>query len=177
MTRRGLLLPGRLYTTEQPLLAFTGLALEQHGWPVEKVSWQLPPHVTDVPAWVRAHAEDAMAAAPAEHWVIAAKSLGTHIVHAGRRADAYVLLTPLLVLPETVAAITALVADGAQVLLVGGSADQFWSTEGAAATGAEVVELPGADHVMVVPGDAVRTAVLHLEVTMAVDAFLAGLRQ
>ena len=116
-----------------------------------------------------------MSAAPAEHWVIAAKSLGTHIVHAGRLADAYVLLTPLLVLPEAVEAITALVADGAQVLLVGGTDDQFWSTDGAYATGAEVVEIPGADHLMFVPGDAVRTAVVHLEVTMAVDAFLAGL--
>jgi hypothetical protein len=35
--------------------------------------------------------------------------------------------------------------------------------------------VPDADHAMAVPGDAVRTAQVHLEVTRAVDAFVGAL--
>jgi hypothetical protein len=81
----------------------------------------------------------------------------------------------LLVEPEAVDAIGALVSDGVPVLVVGGTGDQFWSASGARATGASMLEVPDADHALAVAGDAVRTAEIHLEVTRAVDAFLAGL--
>ncbi|MCW2772770.1 MAG: hypothetical protein JWN91_1096 [Nocardioides sp.] len=178
-SRRALLLPGRAYPTTMPLLFFTGLALAEHGWSPCAVSWKLPPDVTDPNRWVADRAAAAVAAEPpTDRWLYAAKSLGTRIVHAaadGLRADAYVLLTPLLVEPEAVDAVGALVSDGVPVLIVGGTADRFWSSEGARETGATMLEVPDADHAMAVPGDAVRTAQVHLEVTRAVDAFLGSL--
>ena len=180
-SRRALLLPGRAYPATMPLLHFTGLALAQHGWSPRAVSWELPADLPDVNRWVADQAAAAIATEPpAERWLFAAKSLGTRIVHAaadGPRADAYVLLTPLLDEPDSVDAIATLVSDGVPVLLVGGTGDQFWSTEGARATGARVLEVPDADHAMAVAGDAVRTAEIHLDVTRAVDAFLASLPQ
>jgi hypothetical protein len=176
-SRRALVLPGRAYPATMPLLYFTGLALAQHGWPVRAVSWELPRDVPDVRRWVAERVAAAVAEEPpAERWVFAAKSLGTNIVHADLRADAYVLLTPLLDEPDTVEAVGTLVSDGVPVLLVGGTADQFWSGDGARRTGADVLEVPGADHGMALPGDAVRTAEIHAEVARAVDAFVADLR-
>jgi pimeloyl-ACP methyl ester carboxylesterase len=178
-SRRALLLPGRAYPTTMPLLFFTGLALAEHGWTACPVRWTLPPDVPDSNRWVADRAAAAVAAEPpTDRWLYAAKSLGTRIVHAatdGLRADAYVLLTPLLVEPEAVDAVGALVSDGVPVLIVGGTADQLWSAEGARETGATMLEVPDADHAMTVPGDAVRTAQVHLEVTRAVDAFLGSL--
>jgi len=92
-----------------PLLFFSGLALEQHGWPVEAVSWELPGDMlpADPSGWVAGHARAAMASAPADTWIVAAKSLGTRVVDAGLPFAGYVLLTPLLTEPAQVSAISA----------------------------------------------------------------------
>ncbi len=176
MSRRALVLPGRAYPASMPLLLFSRLALEQRGWPVEAVSWELPDGLPDDPsAWVADRASTAMSATPAGRWIVAAKSLGTRVVDAGLPFAAYVLLTPLLREPAQVAAIARLAEGGVPVLLAGGTADFAWSPDAARATGATVVEIPDADHALVVPGDAVRSAEAHLTVTRAVDAFLTTL--
>ena len=165
MTGRALLLPGRLYTVDMPLLAVARERLEQRGWETRPVSWAAPVPVPGEGAWIGARAAEAVAGDPGP-WLFAAKSLGTRVVQSDLRADAYVLLTPLLADPAHAAAVTRLVDEGLPVLLVGGTADEAWSSEAAAATGAEVFEVPGADHAM---------AGSHLEVGAAVDAFLATL--
>lgn len=175
MTRRALLLPGRAYPAELALLAFTRLALEQHGWDVRPVRWTLPEDVTDPGAWVAEQTVAAVAGDPGP-WLFAAKSLGTRVVQSGPRAEAYVLLTPLLVEPDLTARVTDLVTDGARVLLVGGTADRFWSADAARSTGAEVLEIRDADHAMYVHGDPVASAEAHVAVTRAVVSFVAGLR-
>lgn len=166
MTGRALLLPGRLYTVDMPLLAVIRERLEQRGWETRPVSWTAPDPVPHDGTWVGERAAEAVDGDPGP-WLFAAKSLGTRVVQSDLRADVYVLLTPLLADPAHAAAITRLVADGVPVLLVGGTADDLWSSLAAAATGAEVLEVPGADHAM---------AGSHLEVGAAVDAFLADLR-
>lgn len=177
MTDRALVLPGRAYPASMPLLFFARLSLEQHGWPVDAVSWELPDGLPEDPsAWVAERAAAAVAAAPADHRIVVAKSLGTRIVGSSMLFGAYVLLTPLLHEPDQVAAVTRLVAAGVPVLLVGGTADFAWSPDAARSTGAELCEVPDADHAMVVPGDAVRSAEAHLEVARAVDRFLTLLR-
>jgi pimeloyl-ACP methyl ester carboxylesterase len=175
-SRRALLLPGRAYTAKMPLLALTDRALSAHGWRVSAVSWTVPEVPPDVHRWVRDRAAAVVERKPAERWLFAAKSMGTHIVHADDlRADAYVLLTPLLVEPEAVEAVGRLVSGGVPVLLVGGTRDQFWSSAGARATGAQVLEIPGAGHSLTAGDDDVRTAEIRAEIARAVDGFLSAL--
>lgn len=167
MTGRALLLPGRLYTVDMPLLAVARARLEHRGWEVRPVSWTAPDPVPADGSWVGQQAADAVGG-DAGPWLFAAKSMGTRVVQSDLRADAYVLLTPLLTDPAHAAAITRLVDDGVPVLLVGGTRDELWSSAVAAATGATVLEVPGADHAM---------SGAHPEVGAAVDSFLATLRR
>jgi pimeloyl-ACP methyl ester carboxylesterase len=179
--RRALVLPGRTYTPALPLLQRTRRVLEDHDWSVREVWWQVPSSLEGINRWVTEHAAAAMAEESAlspapERWLFAAKSLGTRVVRRGPRADAYVLLTPLLTSPGVVASITALAAEGVPVLLVGGTEDELWSGEAARATGARVLEIPGADHLMEAPTDPVRSAAILEEIAAEVSSFLSSLR-
>ncbi|HYF71194.1 MAG TPA: hypothetical protein VD864_00155 [Nocardioides sp.] len=178
--RRALILPGRRYTPALPLLQLTRGVLVEHGWSVREVWWEAPASLEGINGWVADQAraaiaeESALPPAP-ERWLIAAKSLGTRVVRTGPRVDAYVLLTPLVTSPGVVASITELVADGVPVLLVGGTDDDLWSGDAARSTGAQVLELPGADHVLELPGDPAGTARLQAQVVAEVGSFLASL--
>ncbi len=106
-----------------------------------------------------------------------AKSLGTYAAAlAAERGFAGIWLTPLLQVP---CCADAIAANPAPQLLVGGTADDIaWDTavaDGLAAGGCEVLEVPGADHALMVPGDVVRGVEAHAEAIRAVDAFLARL--
>jgi alpha-beta hydrolase superfamily lysophospholipase len=133
---------------------------------VRPVSWTAPDPVPTDGTWVGERAAEAMAG-DAGPWLFAAKSLGTRVVQSEIRAAAYVLLTPLTADPAHAEAIARLVRDGLPVLLVGGTADPLWSSDASRATGAEVFEVPGADHAMLDR---------HLEVIAAVRSFVAGAR-
>ena len=163
--RRALLLPGRAYPVDMPLLASTRDVLEEHGWAVRPVSWTAPDPVPTDGTWVGEQAAAAMGDDPGP-WLFAAKSLGTRVAQSSLRAAAYVLLTPLTADPVATDAIARLVQEGLPVLLVAGTADPFWSADASRATGAEVHEVPGADHAMLGAED---------EVAGAVGAFLARL--
>lgn len=165
MTGRALLLPGRAYPVEMPLLASTATVLTEHGWEVRPVRWTAPDPVPVDGEWVGAQAAAAMGDDPGP-WLFAAKSLGTRVAQSTLRASAYVLLTPLTADPAASSAIARLVREGLPVLLVGGTADPFWSSSASRSTGAEVVEVPGADHAMLGVED---------EVAAAVGGFLARL--
>jgi hypothetical protein len=166
VTRRALLLPGRAYPVDMPLLASTGEVLTQHGFEVRPISWTAPDPVPTDGTWVGEQAAAAIGDDPGP-WLFAAKSLGTRVVQSALRAEAYVLLTPLTADPAHAAAIAGLVREGRPVLLVGGTADPLWSSDASRSTGAEVFEVPGADHAMLG---------CHLDVAGAVAAFLATLR-
>lgn len=179
-TRRALILPGRRYSPALPLLQVTRGVLIEHGWSVREVWWQVPATLEGINRWVAGQAAAAMAEESAvppapERWLFAAKSLGTRVVRTGPRADAYVLLTPLLTSAGVVASVTSLVAEGVPVLLVGGTEDELWSPGAARATGARLLEVPGADHGLEVPGHPARTPEILDEVARGVSAFLASL--
>lgn len=179
--RRALVLPGRTYTPALPLLQRTRRVLEDHGWSVHEVWWQVPSSLEGINRWVTEHAAAAMAEEGAvppapERWLFAAKSLGTRVVRRGPRADVYVLLTPLLTSPGVVASLTELVTEGVPVLLVGGTEDELWDTDAARATGARVLEIAGADHLMETPSDPVRSAEILEEIAAEVSSFLAALQ-
>ena len=168
-----LLVPGRGYPPVAPLLFFAGLAALQHGWRVEHHWWDPPEHESDekTVAWVLSEVAGALPASGRA--LVVAKSLGTLAAPlvAERRLPA-IWLTPLLDMPEVVDAIGA---NPAPQLLVGGTGDDLWDAavagelESATCT---VVEIPDADHGMMLRGDVARGVEVHLAVTRAIDNWL-----
>jgi predicted alpha/beta-hydrolase family hydrolase len=170
------LVPGRGYPPQAPLLFFTGIALLQHGWRVEHHWWDPADHQSDeqTAAWVREEVERALPAAGLT--LLVGKSLGTWAapLAAERRLPA-IWLTPILEVPLIAEAIAA---NPAPQLLVGGTADDLW--DGAAAhrlagPTRQVLEVPDADHVLMRPGDVVAGTEAHVEVVRAVDEWLRHL--
>ncbi len=166
--------PGRGYPPAAPLTFFAGFALLQHGWSVRQVWWDPPAHESDeqTTAWVRAQVEPALP--EGGRVLLVAKSLGTYAAPlAAERGYDAVWLTPLLTLPRLVDAIAA---NPGRQLLVGGTADDVaWDAAVArdlAGRGCDVLELPDADHALMVPGDVVRGVEAHVEVARALDTFL-----
>jgi predicted alpha/beta-hydrolase family hydrolase len=169
------LVPGRGYPPMAPLLFFTGLALLQHGWRVEHHWWDPPAYESDeqTSAWVRSEVEGAL---PTEGPVlVAGKSLGTWAAPlAAERSLPAIWLTPVLDVP---AIVDGIAANPAPQLLVGGSADELWDSGTARGLESEtctVVEIPGADHILLESGDIIRGVENHVEVTRAVDNWLAS---
>jgi hypothetical protein len=169
------LVPGRGYSPQAPLLFFTGFALLQHHWRVEHHWWDPPAYESDEQtlAWVRAEVEGALPTSGRA--LVVGKSLGTWAAPlAAERALPAVWLTPILEVPALVEAIRA---NPAPQLLIGGSADQFWDSAVAAGLSSgtcTVVEIADVDHVMMLPGDAVRGVEAHVEVVQAVDTWLSA---
>ncbi len=144
---------------------------------MRQVWWDPPAHETDerTLAWVRGQVEPVLP--ESGRVLLVAKSLGTYAapLAAERDLDA-VWLTPVL---QVEAVAEAIAANPARQLLVGGTADTFaWDPARArdlAERGCDVLEVPGADHAMMTPGDVVRGVEVHAEVTRALDAFLGRL--
>lgn len=175
---RGLALvaPGRAYPPSAPLLDFARLALLQHGFTVQQLWWDSTSRGDDdePEPWVRRHVGAALVEEHADHVLVVGKSLGTRAAsYAAERGLDAIWFTPLLTEPEVAEAIAS---NAGRQLLVGGLVDELWDVSIArelADNGCDVLEVPDADHGMGVPGDAVRTAEIHLEVARAVEAFLA----
>ena len=177
--RRAVVLPGRAYSPDAPLLEFGRLVLLQHGWSVQQVWWDRP-DATEAAAWVRGQLEATVTAESAveptlEQLLVLAKSLGTLGATSRTPMDAAIWLTPLLTDTGCAAAIERRARDGVPQLLVGGTDDELWSSRTAHSLGCEVLEVPGADHGLAIPDDPVRTAQVHVEVTAAIDRFLGTL--
>ncbi len=169
--------PGRGYPPAAPLTFFAGFVLLQHRWSVRQVWWDPPRHETDerTTAWVREQVERELP--ESGRVMVVAKSLGTYAAPlAAERGYDAVWLTPVLQVPSLV---EAMVANPARQLLVGGTADDVgWDTDVArdlADRGCEVLEIPDADHALMVPGDAVRGVEAHVEAARGLDAFCASL--
>lgn len=166
-----IILPGKNYPATMPLLTFAGRAAQQHGWQVRAVSWTAPDlGPEEAIAWVGDQLDRAVGAHDGPVIVIG-KSLGT--CAAARAAQCgynAIWLTPLLHLPVF---INGMAAHPGRQLLVGGSADPTWNLDVARSITSDVLEIEGANHAMFVD-DAVRTAELHVDVTRAVDRWMAA---
>jgi hypothetical protein len=146
------LLPGRAYGPQAPLLYYARLLLRGRGWAVRTVHWEKVPGLDPADhAAVAAFAGEVLATSdPARDFVIG-KSLGSlALPAAAERRVPGIWLTPLLGI-EDVRRAAARAAAG--TLLIGGTADPYWDGAAAAATGAAVFEVPGADHSLERPGD------------------------
>ena len=168
--------PGRGYVPAAPLTFFAGFALLQHGWSVRQVWWDPPAYEADEQTldWVRGQVEPALPRTG--RVLVVGKSLGTWAapLAAERRLPA-AWFTPILEVPAITASIAA---NPSPQLLVGGTADDLWEGGVArelAGQGCEVVEIPEADHVLMIPGDPVRGVEAHVEAIRALDSWLTGL--
>jgi hypothetical protein len=172
VTGTAILLPGRAYTTDAPLLAYAGYVLDAAGWSVVPVWWDEP--VQQSSEWVGSK----LAAATSDvsgPVLIVAKSLGTRAAPlAAERGYPAVWLTPLLTDPLCVDGIRR---NPARQLLVGGTGDDLWDADVAASLASDtvdVLQLDGLDHVLLDRADPVRSAEALVEVTRAIARFVSG---
>ena len=149
--RCAVLLPGMVYPTRAPVLWFAREAALAHGWGALEVLGEPGEHADPI-EWQRAAAEAALAAAGSERVLVIGKSLATLL--AGRVADLdlpAVWLTPALTEP---AVGEGLARARRATIVMGGSADDFWRPDAIPSNPAlEVIELPGLDHALQLPGD------------------------
>jgi hypothetical protein len=167
------LLPGGGYTCEMPLLWFAGQVAAHHGWRVRAVAWE----PTD--AWRDAEVGRELEAAIGGHAGpvrVIAKSLGTFAAPfaCDHGIDA-IWLTPLL----QIRAITdAMAHHPGRQLLIGGTGDVGrWDSRVAASLaaedgGAELLEIAGADHSLLVE-EPVRSAEIQVDVVRAIDRWFS----
>ncbi|WP_432511767.1 alpha/beta hydrolase [Kineococcus sp. SYSU DK001] len=162
-----LVLPGRGYDVDRPVLRAVRDELVAAGWRVLALSWtQGPPRPQEVPALVRLLLDDLRPG------LLVAKSLTTLALPvAADRGLAGIWVTPLLDRPDVG---LAAARSHRRTLLVGGTADPSWNRTLAHESDREVLELHGADHSLEHPGDPARTAEDLRRLRTVVRGFLAG---
>jgi hypothetical protein len=168
-------IPGGSLGPHQPLLNYSWLAGLARGaealhieWPTDRPSSREP---SDSASWVVEQVADALATFPVPHPVLVGKSLGTYAAElAAARALPAVWHTPLLSDPRCVAALRHA---SEPCLLIGGTADPWWDSSLARTLTPYVLEVPDANHGMVVPGAPLaRSAAILGQVATAVESFL-----
>ncbi|WP_406039300.1 alpha/beta hydrolase [Micromonospora sp. NBC_00898] len=167
--RRAVLIPGRGYDTRAPLFVYVGEALRRLGLDTHEVTWQVPADLGGDRAapWV---AEQVTPTLGESTDLLVGKSLGTFAAPlAADRGLRAVWLTPLLNRADVTAALSRATEP---FLLVGGTADQLWDGEVARRLTPHVLEIPDADHSMLVPGPLARSAEVLGRVCTAVEEFV-----
>lgn len=170
--RQAVLIPGRGYTTNAPLLAYAAEALRRRGVQPYEIEWQVPADLSagEPGPWVR---QQVMSALTADTLLLVAKSLGTLAAPlAAERNLPAVWLTPLLRYPEVV---EALERAPAPFLLVGGTADALWDGATARRLTPHVLEVEGGDHSLLVPGPLARSAEVLGRISTAIEEFAGRL--
>ncbi|MHA6617645.1 hypothetical protein [Pseudonocardia sp. DLS-67] len=169
-----IVLPGRGYGPHAPLLYYARLLLRGRGWTVRTVDWEKTPGLDLADhAAVAAFAGEVLATVDPLRDLVVGKSLGSlALPAAAERGLPGIWLTPLLGV-EDVRRAAARAA--ASALLIGGTADPYWDGAAAAATGAAVFEVPGADHSLERAGDLTGTLDVLAGVLARMDAHLTAL--
>jgi hypothetical protein len=169
--RCAVVLPGVRYFSQAPLLWFAREAAQAGGWSVLELSERAPADEEPF-AWMRDRAERALdSASEADTVVVIGKSLASAAAPlVAERGLAAVWLTPLLVRPEVVAALSSSLSS---TLLIGSSADPTWSNgEQPRDDSIELLEFEGLDHSLQVEGDPVASLEVLRTVTERIGAFL-----
>ena len=165
------LLPGMVYPTRAPVLWFARETALAHGWSALEVLGEPGDHGDPI-EWQRAAAAAALAAAGSAQVLVIGKSLATLL--AGHVSDLdlpAVWLTPALTEP---AVGEGLARARRATVVMGGSADHFWRPEAIPSNPAlEVVELPGLDHALQLPGDPLASVDALRQVMEAVQRMVA----
>ncbi len=159
--RCAVLLPGQFYPTRAPALWFAREAVMSRGWSALEVLGEPGEH-DDPLGWERecaeralevSGAERALETSGAERPLVIGKSLATLLAREIAERDLPAIwLTPLL---NEADVIDGLVKARRPTLLAGGDADPTWLIDRVPDNPAiEVLELPGVDHAVQVPGNA-----------------------
>lgn len=154
-------LPGRAYGPDSPLLYYSIRVGECLGWDIVTVDWSEARE--DSSAGLISHAASVVdRLGSARVRFVVGKSLGSLLAPAvSERRIPALWLTPLLNRTEVVDGVRAAVASTA---LVGGTADESWDDEVARATGLPLLVLPGGDHSLMVQTDVEASIRFHAEV-------------
>ncbi|HTJ68001.1 MAG TPA: hypothetical protein VL551_10760 [Actinospica sp.] len=168
--RIAVLAPGANYPVSAPLLFYARLAVDRRGAETRPIIWRTPQDVgepTQLAAMVDAQVSEALGDDDA---LVVGKSLGTlaATLVAARGLPA-IWLTPLLNVPEVVRAIESAARPP---LLIGGAADRVWDGAVARRISPHVLEIPGADHALHVPGPVSATNAVAGRVADALEAFI-----
>lgn len=165
-----LLVPGKAYPTHMPQLYFAKQVALAAGYNVREMAWD-PGMEWSISA-VTHEVEKAIEGNDLP-LVIFAKSIGSlSSIYAAKKSLRAVWITPTLDQPEVVAAIAENLAPQ---LAFGGTEDGYWNSD-AARTWPEnvhVLEIPGADHSLLVAGNPARGAAIVSEYTAAMVDFAA----
>jgi hypothetical protein len=173
--RSAILAPGGNSSVDVPVLMFARLAVQRRGGRAHPIVWHLAASRDFTAQRQRvlsqvAEAVDELTAATGAAPVVIGKSLGSLAAPlVADRGLSAVWFTPLLRDEPTVAALRR--ATG-PCLLVGGTADPYWDGRTARSLAADVVEIDGADHAMIVPGRLAQSAAALGLVITAVEDFL-----
>lgn len=167
--RRAVLIPGQGYDTKAPLFVYAGEALRRAGFDTHEIAWEVPRDLgADRAApWV---AEQVAPALAETTHLLVGKSFGSFAAPlAADRGLRAVWLTPLLNRADVVAALSRATEP---FLLVGGTADKLWDGAAARRLTPHVLEIPDADHSLMVPGPLARSAEVLARVCTAVEEFV-----
>jgi hypothetical protein len=173
--RAVLLVPGYV-RGHQPLLAFTEVAAVRRGGHPKRIWWTPPeadlaaliPWVCDQ---VRVALDDLAGERPeATRPLLVGKSLGSLAARvAAERELPAIWFTPILNNSALVAEYELVTAPR---LLVGGTGDEMWDSTVARQLSPRVLEIPDADHFMIVPGPLAASGRVLGDVAAAVERFL-----
>lgn len=169
---RCVVLPGRNYTPDGPMLFFAAQTAMNRGWDVRQVWWEVPRFGSDADevAWVCGQLEAALDGYEGRVLIVA-KSLGTLAApFAAAHGYKAAWLTPLLTEPDVA---EVLLSYPAEQFVVIGSSDPYLSQEVLDALPGQRLVVPG-DHILRVPGDAAAMVASHDRFVRSFDAWLAA---
>ncbi|QSB06648.1 alpha/beta hydrolase [Natronoglycomyces albus] len=174
--RAAILLPGRNYGVQGPLLMFSHVAVQSRGVRTFPVTWSPPSNLTEDPQrmvdWVSDEVTKILNKIETDDPpLLIGKAVGT--AAAGVAASAglpAIWFTPLL---HHYPVVQAMRRSAAPFLLVGGSDDPYWKPELAKSLTSFICEVKGADHGMFLRGRPLADSAMALsQVVKAVESFL-----
>jgi hypothetical protein len=165
-------IPGSRFGPAAGMLAYAGTVPEKRGGTAHAHEWSEPPPPVNDPGiepWVCDQITpllDSLGGPP----LLIGKSLGTNAAAlAADRGLPAVWLTPLLTAPWVSAALERATAP---FLLIGGTADKWWDPGTAHRVSPYVLEVPTADHGMLVPGPLTDSIAVLARVVVTIEEFL-----
>lgn len=175
--RTVVVLPGRSYGPYVPQLFFPMIAAQRRGAQVRAVCWERAEQLDSIKLdkisrWVAGQVDPMLKECDPASTVVIGKSLGSYAAPlVARYGLPAVWVTPVLISPDVVNGIKA---SPAPSLLVGGAADPVWDASLAFRLSDQVLEIPEADHSLMV-ADLARSATAMGKLATAAEKFLDGI--